>query len=268
MKRLACLLPLLACLADAAPAIDQTGEELTVRTARYAATFAADSGLLHTLALADGTPLLVSSRVYNDVLPDGRKGFGPKATAPAKATPQADGSVVVEVAGRLLDAEGNPHPVFPLGYRARYQFDDSAQVRLAVSLVPEFDSEAVYGFAAHILSLAAHREFFVNTADGLISELAATRSTRTYQSEGEPLSMENPYLGVVLQSGQVVVFRFVAGVDSLLNIFLHDSGTGPTHLFLAQLSGPTSRQTRKGDAWTHELVIETIPLAEWGKTTP
>ena len=117
-------------------------------------------------------------------------------------------------------------------------------------------------------SLAAHREFFVNTADGLISELAATRSTRTYQSEGEPLSMENPYLGVVLQSGQVVVFRFVGGLDSLLNIFLHDSGTGPTNLFLAQLSGSTSRQTRKGDAWTHELVIEAIPLAEWGKTTP
>lgn len=268
MKRLACLLPLLVGLATAAPVVDQTGDELTVRTARYTATFATDSGLLHTLALADGTPLLASTRVYNDVLPDGRRSFGPKATAPGKATPQADGSVLVEVAGRLLDAEGYPHPVFPLGYRARYQFDDSARVRLAVSLVAEFDSEAVYGFAAHVLSLAAHREFFVNTADGLISELAATGSRRTYQSEGEPLSMDNPYLGVVLQSDQVVVFRFTRGLDSLLNIFLHDSGTGPTHLFLAQLSGSTSRQTSKGDAWTHELVIETIPLAEWGKPNP
>lgn len=267
MNRLLALLSLLAVASSATPAIEQGADGLLVRTAHYVATFNADSGLLHTLTLADGTALLSNTRLYCDGLPNGRKNFSAKAAAPATATTTADGTVVVEVAGKLLDADGQVSSEYPFSYTARYQFDDSPRVRLAVSLIPDFDSEAVFGFAGQVMGTAAQREFFANTADGLISELAATRSGRTYQSEREPLSATDPYLGVVLKSGQVVQFRIMAGVEGLMNTFFHDSGEGPTSLFFCPLSA-TARRAAKGTAWTQELMVEAMPLAAWGKAKP
>ena len=268
MRYLACLLPLLVVTAVAAPRVEQGPDGLSVRTAHYLATFAADSGLLHTLTLADGMSLLTNTRLYCDVLPDGRRNFSARADAPATATVAADGSVVIETVGKLFDPDGKVSATFPFGYRARYQFDDTAQVRLAVSLIPGFDSDGVYGFAGHVLSIADQREFFVNTADGLISELAATRPGRTYQSEREPLSPTDPYVGVVLRSGQVVQFRLMADAEGVLNTCFHDLGEGPTHLFFCPLSGSNPRRAVKGTAWTHELMIEAMPLAAWGKAKP
>jgi len=105
MRYLACLLPLLVVTAVAAPRVEQGPDGLSVRTAHYLATFAADSGLLHTLTLADGMSLLTNTRLYCDVLPDGRRNFSARADAPATATVAADGSVVITPAqlGYLLE---------------------------------------------------------------------------------------------------------------------------------------------------------------------
>jgi hypothetical protein len=265
MRTAALLLLLLIAVVGAAPKAETGSEGLRVRTARYVATFDADSGLLAALTLADGTPLLTNTRLYGDVLPDGRRNFSAKAKAAPNATTQADGSLLVEVAGALLDTDGKPHPAYPFTYTASYRFDDTARVRVVVSVVPGFDSEAVFGFLGHVLSTADQREFFVNTADGLVSEMAATHGGRTYQSESEPLDLENPYLGVLLRTGQVLQFRLVSGAESLLNVFFHDSGTGPTHLFLCPLCGANPRRARQGEAWRQELVIEAMPLAAWTK---
>jgi hypothetical protein len=263
MKRALLLLPFLAAVGLAAPKAETSPDGLRIQTARYAATFDPGSGLMKSLSLADGTQLVTGSRLYSDVLPDGRRSFSAKADAPAKATPQPDGALLIEVRGKLLDEDGKQSPTFPFAYSATYRFDETAEVRVSVALIPEFDSEGVFGFAGHVLSTATQREFFVNTADGLISEMAATRPGRTYQSDSEPLALTNPYVGVLLGTGQVLQFRLTGGMASLLNVFFHDSGSGPTHLFLCPLSGNNGRTARKGEEWRHEMVVQAMPLADW-----
>jgi hypothetical protein len=259
---------LFSLAAVAAPKMEKAEDgSLQVTSAYYVASVDHGSGFLSTLKLADGEVVLTGSRLYCDVLPDGRKSLRAKADEAPQVKTLADGAITVEAKGKLVDDDGALHPTYPFSYHVLYRFDDTRGVRVSVSLIPNFDSESVYGFAGHVFGIPGEREFFANTADGLISQMAPTHGGRTYQSESEPLDHEKPYLGVVRSDGQVVEFKLAEGMDSLLNVFFHDSGKGSTSLFFCPLSGPNSRRAKAGEVWRHDLVISATPLAEWLKRT-
>jgi hypothetical protein len=269
MRSILSILALFSLAAVAAPKVEKAEDgSLQVTTARYVGVISPTSGFLSTLKLADGDVILTGSRLYCDVLPDGRKNLRAKADEAPQIKAEADGAITVKTTGKLVDDDGALHPTYPFSYHVLYRFDDTREARVSVSLIPDFDNESVYGFAGHVFGISGEREFFANTADGLISQMAPTHGGRTYQSESEPLDHESPYLGVVRTDGQVVEFRLAAGLDSLLNVFFHDSSKGSTSLFFCPLSGRNSRRAKAGEAWRHDLVISATPLAEWLKRTP
>ncbi len=250
----------------AAPTIERSTGRVTVTTRRYVATFDQAAGsLLTSLSTREGDALITGSRIYQDnMMGYPRKYYGPTSDTPPAARVEDDGKrVIVEAKGRLLDADGKPHEVGDFAYVVRYTFDDSPKIGIATTLTVGFDEPELRGFLAHIFTTAPQREFFANTADGRISELAATRTQRTWQSRQEPLSESAPWLGCVLRNGYVLRFTVGRLTEPLQNIFFHDSGRGPTTVFFAWLDGGVARPVRRGATWALDVEIEADKLGDF-----
>jgi len=259
-----CLRP--CCGQPAAPVVNEDDSGVTVQTAAFRASFKREfGGVLQTLDLASGERLVTFSMVYTDRL-FGRpkKYYGTKCEhSPNMKVTRSRDAVTVETEGRLLDEEGKPPDIGQIEYSVRYTFDDSARARVRITIRPGFDEPALSGFLAYMISLAPQKEFFANTEDGRICEEAATVSKRTWQSVREPLSRRSPWLGVLLRTGTVLKFTITGFNTPLQNTFFHDSGKGPTTLFLAWLDGGVRRPAHKGDEWNLEFSIEAVPLARF-----
>ena len=303
------LLPLFCCAAAYCadqPKVERSGGRVKVTTSHFVAAFdQAGGSLLTSLHSADGRALITGSRIYHDnMMRYPRKPYRSTSDRPPEVHAEDGGKrVVVEAKGRLLDDAGAPHEIGDFSYVVRYTFDASPQLRIVTSMTVGFDEPELRGFLAHIFSTAPQREFFANTTDGRICELAATRSRRTWQSRLEPLSETAPWLGCVLESG--LVLRFTLGTVSrgpgaargrdaeasvgrlqgapgskaagtaagtvhkgqspepLQNVFFHGSGKGPMAVFFAWLDGGTTRPVNKGDQWEGEVVLAACELSQF-----
>jgi len=252
--------------AGAAVEAQKDGEHLTVHSPVFQALFEQPTGgLLKSLKTASGQELIRDSTVYTDrQLLRPREYFGSRhAQQPSLDVKRTEGKTTVTARGRLLNAAGAEPEGMPFRYEIRYTFDASSRLSVDVKIVPDFDEPELRGFLAHTLFLAPQREFFANTTDGRICELAATTSQRTWQSVREPLSATAPWLGVVLKSGSVLKFTVTTESAPLQNVFFHDSGNGPTTLFFAWLDGGATRPVRKGDEWVLAYTVEAVPLGEF-----
>ena len=252
----------------AAPVVETAADRVTVRTAHYVATFDQGAGsLLTALRTADRTPLITGSRIYHDhMMRCPRKAYRATSANPPQARAVDGGQrVVVEAEGRLLDDAGKPHEIGDFSYLVRYTFDDAPKLRIATTITVGFDEPELSGFLAHLFSTAPQREFFANTTDGRVCELAATRSQRTWQSVREPLSLSAAWLGCVLKSGRVLRFSITGRSQPLQNVFFHDSGRGPTTIFFAWLDGGTTRPVKRGTKWELEVEVEAVALGEFGE---
>ena len=239
--------------------VDASGAAPLVRAGPYVASFNAETGMLSRLCLSDGTEMITASRIYHDVFMDyPRESFTSTATAPMVCRREAD-TVIVEGEGRLVNAAGRPHAHGAFDYLVRYTFADSADIHVATEIRPRFTEPALKGFLAHILTTAPQREFFVHTPDGLICEVAATRSMRTWQAVNEPLDPALARFGVLLTVGPTLSFRVVRQEPVPQNTFFHDSGNGPTTVFFAWLAGTGTRTITDGDVWRHEFTIARGP---------
>lgn len=251
----------------AAATVKEEPKGVTVQTARFVAFFDRRSGgMLQTLKAASGQELIRSATVYTDhQMRRPRHHYGSRHEPEAALrVERSAGCVRIVAEGRLLDKSGAEPDGMPFGYRVEYTFDDSPRVRVAAKVTVGFGEPELRGFLAYIFSIPSEREFFANTVDGRICELAAAVSQRTWQSAREPLSAQAPWLGVVQRGGRVLKFTITRQSDPLQNVFFHDSGKGPTTLFFAWLDGGSTRPAHKGEAWELEYVVETMPLAEFG----
>lgn len=243
--------------------LEDTPDGLVVRTSQYVARISQNTGFLVSLTTGKGEELITGSRVYCDVLPDGRRAFSPRASVPPAVTrgEKPGPEFVIETTGQLVDNEGRLHPEYPFTYCVRYEFSDaSSQLRIRTSVVPGFDADDIHGFLAHVFSLAPYQEFFAQTEEGRVSQLASDHSTRVFQSEQEPLSHLDPRLGVLLKTGSVLSLRVDLENPPLQNVFIHDNGKGGAALFLANLSSNTPLKAEKGQTWVSEATLETMPL--------
>ena len=251
--------------ATAAATVKEEPKGVTVQTARFVAFFDRRSGgMLQTLRTASGQGLIGSARMYTDrQMQRPRHHYGARCDPKAALGVERSGSNIKVVAeGRLLDKSGAEPDGMPFGYRVEYTFDDSPRVRVSAKVTVRFVEPELRGFLAYVFSIPSEREFFANTADGRICEVAPKVSQRTWQSAREPLSAQAPWLGVVQEGGRVLKFTIATQSDPLQNVFFHDSGKGSTTLFLAWLDGGSTRPAHRGDAWEVEYVMEVMPLPE------
>ena len=213
----------------AAVEVRENEQYLTISTPAFHALFDRQTGgLLRSLRAASGQELIRDSTVYSDLqMQHPREYFGsrhdPQATLGVE---RLAGKTVVTARGRLVNAAGVTPEGMPFSYEIRYTFDASSRFSVDAKITVGFDQPKLRGFLAHTVFLAAQREFFANTADGRICELAPTASRRTWQSVREPLSATAPWLGVVLAKGLVLKFTLTTESTPLQNVFFHDSGKG------------------------------------------
>ena len=220
-----------------------------IRNAHYTAEIAkAAGGLMARLADAEGHVLLDRFEVYTDVgLYGARRYYGSRHETQARVSVARQGEAVVAASeGRLLRS-ADEKPDYPLiRYRAELRFDASPAIRVAVAITPEFDAKPPSAFVAHILGLPDAPEVFALTAEGLLCQDAATRSTRTWQSAHDPLDERRPLFGVCTGRRTCLVFTDIRSASGLTNVFVHESGHKSLAAFFAWRSGPAQAGVSKG----------------------
>ena len=230
--------------------LSEAGAGWRIGNAHYTAEIAkASGGLLSRLADADGRVLLDRFEIYTDAGVYGeRLYYGTRHEDAARVRVERQGKRVVAVSeGRLLrDAEKPDYPL--IRYRAELTFDDTAAVRVAITLTPELAAAPPSAFIAHIVGVADAPELFALTADGLLCQDAATRSTRTWQSKGDPLDRRRPLFGVCTSRRACLVFTDIRSGAGLANVFVHESGNKSLTAFFAWRDGPTLHGIAKGQA--------------------
>jgi hypothetical protein len=264
---LAAVLLLVACPAGfgGTPVVREEATGPVVETTHFRAAFdVSKGGLLDKLTDSTGRTLVSGCRTYTDQGFDVARrpvssGF---EKSPKVQVERSAASVSIACEGVLRREDGQQAQAGPIRYSAQYEFGDTPMLKVTLAVALGFEQPEASGFLAHMMTLGDHVEWFAHTADGRICERAATTSQRTWQSALEPLSPEAPWLGVLLRTAQVLRVSRLRANPPLQNVFFHDSGKGPTTLFLAWLDAKGTVAMRPNERCEASFVLELLALSD------
>jgi len=231
------------------PIVSETATGWRIRNAHFAAEIGKDAGgLLTSLADSEGNRLLGPFGIYTDVgLYGERRYYGTRHETAPRVTVRREGEAIVVVSEGRLIRSADEKPDYPLiRYKAVARFDASAAMAVSVVITPEFDAKPPSAFVAHTVSVPDAPEIFAHTAEGLLCQDAATRSTRTWQSALDPLDPLRPFFGVCTRRRRCVVFTHIRSASGLGNVFYHESGHKSLTAFFAWRCGKASGGVVKG----------------------
>ncbi|NUQ01979.1 MAG: hypothetical protein HUU35_19200, partial [Armatimonadetes bacterium] len=128
-------------------------------------------------------------------------------------------------------------------------------VRVAARLSGERDWPEASGFLATVFSLGGLGEWFAETVDGRVNEVAPDRQ-RGFQAAQLPLAPEQPTLGLVYTHGRILRATVRARRGPLSNVFLHHTGPGSAALFVAWLDSGATAPWPAGEVWELSLELQ------------
>ena len=258
----------LAGMAYGQPQVTRDGDRASVTNDHYRATLsAATGGLIESLTTPDGRLLTLGHTLYTD------RGLGPDGVffgsrheqAPAvEVTGEAD-EVIVRSNGRFRPDPAQPNaPALDISYSVEHRFGAGAAIRIAWTATAVLEQPWGQGFFAYLLSLPPAREWYAATLDGRLYRAMNGAGTRTFQSVTQPLRLDQPFLGVLLDGGPLLHFAELQSSVPFANVFLYENADRSSGLFLARLDGPYRAPVESGVPWKAAFTLRVFPsLQEW-----
>ncbi len=260
MKTITVALLLAAAPVLARPALTKGDATWVVTNQHLRLTFdKAAGGWLTQVAGADGKVWIQSGFGYSDhgLFADGHfVGSSHERQATLQADERGD-ELTVTASGRPRPAPNDPIPADGLAYELAVTVGDGRDVKVAVRWRSLVDRPSVRGFMAAVWTLPNITEWYADTVDGRINELAG--SDRGYQSANWPLDPQRARLGLVYRDGRRLELldpRPAAG--PLMNVFSHHGGGGAA-LFLAMLDGSQALPWPAGRPWETVATLRLVP---------
>ena len=250
------------------PHLTRDGDRIVVANDHYRATLAASAGgLIESLAMPDGRFVTLGHTLYTDrgLGPDGVFFGSSREAAPTVEVTEEAGEVIVRSRGRLCPDPAPPAPAGPdIRYTVEHRFDATTAIRIAWTATAVVEQPWQQGFFAYLLSLPPGREWFADTLDGRLYHAMDGAGTRTFQSMAQPLSLDRPLVGVLLESGPLIALSDLRSSVPFANVFLHENADRSSGLFFARLDGSCPTPVEGGIPWEASFTLHISPsLQEW-----